>query len=242
VLFHLASSTIPSTSNENPAFDIESNLVTSIRLIETAKQEGVSKIIFISSGGTVYGIPEYIPVSESHPHNPICSYGICKLATEKYLKMYKHIGGADYEIFRLSNPYGPYQNPFSPQGVIPVFIRKILLNEKITIWGDGEVIRDFIFIDDVIDIFVRSLENGNVNKVYNLGSGIGKSINSVLQSISELSGKNPNVYYAPSRSIDVPENVLDISAITNEYEWKPKVTFEDGLARTMEYVKRFLNI
>lgn len=240
VLFHFASSTIPSTSNRDPIFDIESNLVASVRLIEAAKEENVSKIIFISSGGTIYGVPEYIPIDELHALNPICSYGISKLATEKYLAMYNYIGGADYEIFRLSNPYGPYQNPASLQGVIPVFMKKVLTNTKLTIWGDGGVVRDFIYIDDVIDIFVRSIETRSENKVYNLGSGVGISVKDVLDSIVKVCGKEPVVQYEPSRTIDVPENVLDISAIKDAYDWRPKVSFEVGLAKTMEYVKAYL--
>jgi UDP-glucose 4-epimerase len=240
VLFHLASSTIPSSSNEDPVFDIESNLVTSVRLIEAAKDANVSKIIFVSSGGTVYGIPQYTPIDELHGLNPICSYGISKLAIEKYLAMYSYIGGADYEIFRLSNPYGPYQNPASLQGVIPVFIKKVLSDEVLTIWGDGEVVRDFIYIDDVIDIFIRSLDKGKSNKVYNLGSGVGTSINEVLKSIVKVCAKEPDVRYESSRSIDVPENVLDTALIREVYDWQPKISLEAGLAKTMEYIKKHI--
>lgn len=241
VLFHLASSTIPSSSNDDPVFDIESNLITSVKLIEASKQARVSKIIFISSGGTVYGVPRYIPIDESHGLYPICSYGITKLAIEKYLGMYRHIGGADYEIFRLSNPYGPYQNPLSCQGVIPVFMKKILSDEKLTVWGDGEVIRDFIYIDDVIDVFIRSLDKRGVNNVYNLGSGVGKTINQVLDSIVKTCAKTANVQYESSRSIDVPRNVLNISALKQAYEWKPRVSLEAGLVKTMEYIQTHTN-
>jgi len=242
ILFHLASSTIPSSSNEDPIFDIESNLVASVRLIEAAKEARVVKIIFVSSGGTVYGVPEYIPIDEFHNLNPICSYGISKLATEKYLAMYNHIGGANFEIFRLSNPYGPYQDPASLQGVIPVFMKKVLSGERVTVWGDGEVVRDFIFIDDVIDIFIRSLDKEAEikNKVYNLGSGVGMSVNNILDSIVKVCSKEADVHYQSSRSIDVPRNVLDISAIKRAYSWQPEVSLEIGLIKTMEYIKQYI--
>jgi len=144
ILFHLASITIPGSANDDPIFDIEKNLIASINLIKVANEMGVAHIIYASSGGTVYGIPDYVPLDENHATNPICSYGINKLAIEKYLKLSSYTGGASHTIFRLSNPYGKFQNPNSAQGVIPVFMKKMLSGEKITIWGDGEVVRDFI--------------------------------------------------------------------------------------------------
>ena len=241
VLFHLASSTIPSTSNENPVYDIESNLVASVKLIEAAKNSDTKKIVFISSGGTVYGKPTYTPVDESHELNPICSYGINKLAVEKYLGMYKHIGGPSYVIFRLSNPYGPFQNPDSQQGVIPVFMRRVLSGEPLTIWGDGNVIRDFIYIDDVVDVFIRALDRPDENAVYNVGSGVGLSINDVVSGIVKVCGIRPALNYESSRSIDVPANVLDIRAVKKAYDWAPKVAFEEGLVNTKDYIERWIS-
>jgi len=237
VLFHLASRTIPSSSNENPVFDIESNLVASVRLISAAKDAGVGKIIFVSSGGTVYGVPEYIPIDESHPLNPVCSYGVNKIAIEKYLRMYQHLGGACYEVFRLSNPYGPFQSPQSLQGVIPVFMKHILTGERVTIWGDGEVVRDFIYIDDVIDVFVQAVSSNKTGQIYNLGGGSGTSINNVLSAIETACGVTARIQYTTSRNIDVPVNVLDIDKICKDYHWEPKISLETGLLSTLSYLK-----
>ena len=157
-VFHLVSSTLPASSNENPVYDVESNLVSTLRLLHDMKNNNVRKIVFISSGGTVYGYPDSTPIKESHPRRPVCSYGIIKKTIEDYLYMYKYLYGLDYTVFRLSNPYGERQNPLYSQGAVPVFIKKILMNEKISIWGNGEIKRDFIYIKDAVKPMVDSLK------------------------------------------------------------------------------------
>ncbi|MCE1166028.1 MAG: NAD-dependent epimerase/dehydratase family protein, partial [Bacteroidetes bacterium] len=157
-VFHLVSSTLPASSNENPVYDVETNLVSTLRLLQDVNRKKVKKFIFISSGGTVYGLPETVPIKETHPRRPVCSYGIIKKTIEDYLSMYKYLYGLDYTVFRLSNPYGERQNPMYAQGVIPVFIKKFINNEKIVIWGDGEVKRDFIYIKDAVKPMVAALK------------------------------------------------------------------------------------
>ncbi len=157
IVFHLVSSTLPANSNENPVYDVETNLISSLKLFEECIQHKIKKVVFISSGGTVYGVPDKTPIIESHPLNPICSYGIIKKAIEDYLFMFNKIYGLSYNVFRLSNPYGERQNPYVAQGVIPVFLSKIIQNQKIEIWGDGEVTRDYIYIKDAVELLVKSL-------------------------------------------------------------------------------------
>jgi len=136
-VYHFVSTTLPQSSNLNPYYDVESNVLGSIKLFEKCVEFLIKKVIFLSSGGTVYGISKEQIITESHPCNPVCSYGITKLAIEKYLNLFYYLNGLNYSVIRLSNPYGERQNPLVQQGVIPVFLKKALLNEVIDIWGDG---------------------------------------------------------------------------------------------------------
>jgi UDP-glucose 4-epimerase len=157
IIYHLIGTTTPFSSNIDPERDIQENLIATVKMLQMAKKSEVEKIIFISSGGTVYGLPHYLPVDENHPVNPICSYGITKLSIEKYLYMYYQDNGPDYTILRLANPYGCHQNPKRKQGIIPIWMQKVLKKEPVEIWGDGTVVRDYVYIDDAIDAMVSAI-------------------------------------------------------------------------------------
>lgn len=236
-VFHLVSSTLPATSNENPVYDAETNLVSSLRLLGELKGSQKKKIIFISSGGTVYGIPKEIPIPESHTRNPLCSYGIIKKTIEDYLYMYNYLYGLDYVVLRLSNPYGERQNPLYSQGVIPVFLRKILVGEEIHIWGDGSVKRDYIYIKDAVSVIAKSVEYSGNSRIFNLGYGEGYTLNEIIKIMETETGKVPVVKYEAGRKLDVPVNVLDITLAKKTFGWKPKVTFAEGIKRTQTYIK-----
>ena len=238
VLFHLVSTTKPKSSNENPAYDIETNILGSVRMMEAAKMAGVRKIIFISSGGTVYGIPKEIPIPETHQNYPICAYGIGKLAIEKYLALFHYHDRLDYTIIRMSNPYGPYQQPNSDQGAIAVFLYTALKGEAIEIWGDGSVTRDFIYISDAVDALVKVLDYQGSEHIFNIGSGKGHSLTDIINSISNVLGNPVKCNYIQGRTIDVPTNVLDISRIRNEVGWEPKTHLLDGLNNTITYLRQ----
>lgn len=240
IAFHLVSSTLPANSNENPIYDVETNLVSSLRFLNEALINKVSKVVFISSGGTVYGIPERLPIKEYHPRKPICSYGIIKKTIEDYLYMFEKLYGLDYNVFRLSNPYGERQNPYVAQGVIPVFIKKIIKDETIEIWGDGKIERDYIYINDAINALVKSLKTNTKEKVFNLGSGIGYSLNEILEIIEKVSGKKAKVVYKDKRNVDVPVNILDNKLISETFNWKPETEITYGIKRTYEYLKKEL--
>lgn len=240
LVFHLVSTTLPKTSNDNPVHDIQSNLISTLHMLEMARKGRVSKIIFFSSGGTVYGIPKQIPVSESHLNEPISSYGIHKLAIEKYLHLYYHLYGLNYSILRISNPFGPGQSPYGSQGVIAVFINRALKQEPIEVWGDGSVVRDYIYVKDVMRAVLAVLHYSGDEKVFNIGSGEGRSLLEIIKVLEDLIGHYLEVYCQPSRSLDVPVNILDISKAKKELLWKPETNFIEGLSFTLDYVKEFL--
>lgn len=229
VVFHLISTTIPSTSNENKIFDIKTNVCPTIQLLEDIIKTGHIKIVFLSSGGTVYGDTRLEVIPEEHPLNPICSYGIQKLTIEKYLQFYNHEYGLDYSIVRLSNPYGRGQDGRKGQGVVPIFLKRIINEECIHIWGDGSITRDYIHINDVVDALCKLLHYSGQKKVFNLGSGKGHTLNEIIEEISLVVQKKAFIEYLEPRSIDVRKNVLDISTIKRELMWKPKISLNEGI-------------
>jgi len=237
VIFHLISTTLPKTSNENPIYDLESNLLDTVRLLESARRQGVQKILFASSGGTVYGIPQIIPIEENHPTDPMCSYGISKLAIEKYLHLFEHLYGLSYCVLRIANPYGEGQSPARPQGAISVFAYKALRGETITVWGDGSVVRDYIYVGDVMTAFLKALTYEGEQRVFSVGSGIGHSINDILATIELIREHAVKKNYVDARTFDVPVNILDISRAQQHLEWQPNVTLSLGLTRTMAWLK-----
>lgn len=227
-VFHLVSSTLPATSNENPVYDAETNLISSLKLFKECSENKIKKIIFISSGGTVYGIPEKIPIRENYHSNPICSYGIIKKTIEEYLFMFEKIYGLDYYIFRLSNPYGERQNPSAAQGAIAVFINKVINNEKITIWGNGEIVRDYIYISDVAQALYSAQRFDLSEKIFNIGTGTGIALNELLNMISKVVNYEFQVEYVEGRQVDVTTNILDISRAKNILNWQPFYSNRSG--------------
>jgi UDP-glucose 4-epimerase len=228
-VFHLISTTLPSSSNLDPYFDVVSNVASTINLLKICVLNKVDRVIFSSSGGTVYGIPRYLPIDESHPQHPISSYGIQKLAIEKYLYLYNHLHGLNSSILRISNPFGLGQNINRGQGLIATFLSKMKRREDIEIWGDGSIIRDYIYIDDVIDSFIAVLENSNKFDIYNIGSGEGTSIIEIVKQIETVLGIEAKINFKESRSLDVPANILDITHSLNELKWFPKVSLIEGI-------------
>lgn len=240
VIFHLVSTTLPKTSNDNIVCDISTNLVPTLSLLEIARRRNVRKIIFFSSGGTVYGIPKTIPISEEHPTNPICSYGIHKLAIEKYLYLYYHSYGLDYTVLRIANPYGERQNCRGNQGAVSVFSYKAIRKDPVEIWGDGLIIRDYIYVGDVVKAAIAALNYTGDHKIYNIGSGIGLSLLDVVNGIEGILGYRLDVQFKQSRGIDVPANILDTSKAKQELAWVPEISFHDGLMKTIKYISSLI--
>jgi len=237
-IFHFIGTTVPKTSTDNPVYDIESNVVATLRLLDLAAKESVKKIVFASSGGTVYGIPQSIPIPEDHPTNPTCSYGITKLTIEKYLELYHRTRGQDYACFRIANPYGARQNPQAIQGAVAVFLGLVKEGKPITIWGSGTITRDYIYIEDLIPVLIQALQTKTRSRIFNLGSGKGTSLGELITLIRTVTNKEVTVTYSEGRPIDVPINVLDISRVQGEFGFCPKIPLREGIRRTWEWLNR----
>lgn len=236
VVYHLISTNNPTTSNKNISSDLTDNIAITINMLEACVKKQVKRVIFISSGGTVYGPDAPCPIIESAETNPINTYGIQKLTIEKLLYLYGYMYGLDYKIVRLSNPYGPYQRPNGKLGVISTFIYKALQGEKIIVYGDGTVIRDYIYIDDAVK-GIELIANSNLeDRIYNLGSGKGTSVNELIDIIKNVLKLDVDVEYVDKRMVDVQTNILDVSRIRklNLYADRFK-TLKEGMLDTMSF-------
>jgi UDP-glucose 4-epimerase len=239
-VMHLVSTTLPKSSNDDPIYDVQTNLIATLQLLNAMVAQKISRIVFISSGGTVYGSPKYLPIDENHPTDPEVSYGITKLAIEKYLLMYGHLYGIKPVILRVANPYGERQRVETAQGAVGVFIHNVLKQNPIEIWGDGTVQRDFLHVSDVAEAFARAIDYSGNKSVFNISSGTGTSLNSLLSMIEDASGVPINRTYKPGRSFDVPVSVLNNDLARDELGWTPKVTMREGVLRTFEWAKKEL--
>jgi UDP-glucose 4-epimerase len=234
IVYHLASTTYPSTSNLDMSFDLESNTLATLRILEAAVHRRIEKVIFVSSGGTVYGIPQQNPIPESHPTNPICSYGIHKLAIEKYLLLFQHLYGLRSVILRVSNIYGENQDCAKPLGAVAHFTSSVLEDKPIEIWGDGTVVRDYLHVDDVATALLSAASYSGSHSIFNIGSGKGTSLNDLLQLLKEQTARPVDVTYKPGRAFDVAENVLDIGLASRELKWQPTVDLAEGFQKILE--------
>lgn len=235
-VFHYISSTTPATAIANPVYDIESNVIPTVKLLQIAVKSGVKKIIFPSSGGTVYGDPERSPVNESFPINPQTPYAISKAAIERYLDFFYRNYGLDYLIIRYSNPYGERQNPYGTQGVIPIFLNKTKHGENPVIYGDGSMVRDYIYINDAIEATLLLLDAKTPYKIFNIGSGEGTSINDLIQKIEKITGKTISPEYRRNDDYATSKIILDITRISRTTGWQPKINLNEGIKRTWDWI------
>lgn len=239
-VIHLASTTVPSTSNLDPVADITGNLIGTVRLLEIMRATGQRKIVFLSSGGTVYGIPQVDPVTETHPLRPISSYGIVKVAIENYFHMEHSLHGLQHIILRASNPYGPRQGHTGIQGIIGTHLWRIARGEPVEVWGDGSVVRDFIHVRDLADLCVTAVLSP-ISGCYNAGSGEGTSVAEIVDCIDrtvQATGSAPvRPIRKPGRGFDVPRVVLDISRARADLGWSPRTGLNAGIAETWDWVR-----
>ena len=237
-VIHLIGTTLPKASCENPVYDIETDVVPTVNLLTTAsKISRIRKVIFSSSGGTIYGLPNKVPIPEGHPTFPICPYGISKLVIEKYLHYFYVSKGLNYTSLRISNPYGERQNIHGRQGAISVFMGRIAEGKEIEIWGDGQTGRDFIYVKDVAEAFVNTMEYEGSCKIFNVGSGNMTSLNQLIHLIEEISVRKAKIRYLQNRDFDLPENVLDIRKIRDEVKWEPQTPLVEGLGKMWEFIR-----
>ena len=242
VVYHLVSTTVPTTSNQHISQELVSNVVFSANLFEACIRCGVKKVVFISSGGTVYGKEVDCPLKEKTATNPISSYGVQKVTIEELLYLYRYMYGLDYRIIRLANPYGPYQRPNGVLGAVTTFTYKALKGDEITVYGDGSVVRDFIYIDDAIRAIMKIAKGENKHRTFNLGCGYGTSIKQVLETIEKALGKSMNVSYIEGRKVDVPVNYLDISRYEKYYGALNPISLEEGVKKTADFMKHEYNL
>ena len=235
-VIHLVSSTVPGTSNLDPVADINFNLASTVRMLELMRQAGPKRIVFLSSGGTVYGEPTRLPVTEDEALKPLCSYGVTKIAIEHYLGMYAFLYGFEPVVLRASNPFGPRQGRLGIQGLVAAFLNRIVAGKPLTIWGDGEVIRDYFYVSDLADLCALAVES-KATGIFNAGSGEGTSINRMIELISLATQQTPEVHYEPQRKFDVRETYLDISRAQTAFGWTPVVNLKDGLAQHWEWLR-----
>jgi len=237
LVFHLICTTLPKTSNDDPAFDVQSNVIETLFLLEQCVVKKIKKIIFISSGGTIYGKTDILPILEDSPTNPECSYGITKLTIEKYLALYNHLYGLNYVIIRPSNPFGVRQNPNNIQGAISVFLGRAAKGEPLEIWGDGGVIRDYVYVEDLVDGIYKSATIDSNSRVFNMGCGTGYSLNEIVNVIRRVTGQRIMITYKPKRIFDVPIMYLDIARARKELLWIPDTSLESGIHKTWQFVQ-----
>lgn len=230
-VYHLASCTVPSSADADPIADIQGNLVGTQQLLAEMRARGIRRLCYFSSGGTVYGNPDAVPVPEDHPLRPISSYGIVKVAIEHYLGMFARQGWLDPVILRPSNPYGPGQATAGIQGAVAVFLGKALAGHGIQVWGDGEIIRDYIYIDDLVALAMAAT-NAEGTAVVNAGSGSGTSLNGLCERIRIITGQSLPVDYLPGRAFDVRSVVLDVSRSRRLFGWEAVTGIEDGIRKT----------
>lgn len=236
VVFHTVSTTFPGTANLDTSADVKDNLVSTLGLLDLMRSTGVKRVVFMSSGGTVYGAPEQVPTPEEHPLRPNNSYGIVKVAIENYLAMYRDLYGLSSVAIRASNPYGERQGHHGVQGVVATFLKKIKNSEQIEIWGDGSVVRDYLHVSDLADL-ARRAAFSDFDGPVNAGAGAGTSLNDIVATIGTATGKDFDVVYREARKIDIPRSVLDVSRAKEQFGWSAQTTLEQGIAKTWDWMK-----
>jgi UDP-glucose 4-epimerase len=237
VVYHLISTTTPAVSNENPIMDAQQNILQTLQLLELCVAHKVKKVVFVSSGGTVYGDAKLLPTPETAPTDPICGYGVSKLSIEKYLSIYERLYGLKSITLRVSNPYGPFQYARKQQGVIGAFIEKALTGRQIEIWGNGTVVRDYIFIDDVVSALMKAVEYHGTQRIFNVGTGVGINLNDIVDALSLHLIKPLDVIYMRSRNVDVSKSVLDCSLALREMKWSATHDLETGIGKTLAWFR-----
>jgi UDP-glucose 4-epimerase len=236
-VIHCVSTTTPKSSNESPEFDIQSNVIGTVYLLDVCVKHNVGKLVFLSSGGTIYGdIGDKDMVDETHAVRPMCSYGVSKLTIEHYLDVYRHLRGLNYVALRLSNPYGERQSPLRALGALTVFLHRTLKGQNVEVWGDGEVTRDFIYVGDVANaVYLATVRP--ISGIFNVGTGTGLSLRDILNHIETLLGREPIVDWLGPRLFDVPRIVLDATKLKKTTDWCCRTRLEDGVALTADWLR-----
>ncbi|CAB4728803.1 unannotated protein [freshwater metagenome] len=236
IIYNLAAQPSVVVSIDNPVLDAEVNIIGSLNVMTGALAAGTQKVIFAGSGGTLYGVPESVPTREGHPQHPLSPYGVAKKAVGDYLYYFREIQGLEYSVLALANVYGPRQDPHGEAGVIAIFSNKLLAGERPTIFGDGEQTRDFVFVDDVCDAFVRAGQKGG-GLIMNIGTGVETSVQQLFDTMASVAGFAEPSRYAAQRPGELRRSVLDPGRADIHLGWKPWTDLETGLRRTIDWFR-----
>ncbi len=238
VVMHLAAQSGVRASLEAPLHDASVNVMGLLNVIECCVRTGVRKLVYAASGGTIYGDPKRLPAKESSAQgsHPLSPYGISKKVAVDYLGFYQRHRGLDFTALALGNVYGPRQDPYGEAGVVAIFASKMLSGEAPTIFGDGNQTRDYVFIDDSVHAFVRSIERGS-GRLVNVGTGLETSVNHVFKMLADIIEFAGEPMHGPLPDGELRRIALDISAAPSAIGWKPWTHLEDGLRETVAYLK-----
>ena len=237
VVYHLAAQADVRVSVADPVLDADINVLGSLRVLEAARAAGARKVVFASSGGTIYGDVEQLPIKESQPQRPLSPYGVAKKAVGDYLFAYRELHGLEYTALALANVYGPRQDLRGEAGVVAIFAGRLLSGEPCLIFGDGKQTRDFVFVDDVVDAFSRAGERGT-GLLCNIGTGVETSVNELYAAMARNAGVNQPPIYAPARSGELQRSSLDPSRAALHLGWKPWTTVDKGTAAVLDWSRQ----
>jgi UDP-glucose 4-epimerase len=239
VVFHLAAQADVRVSVQRPVFDADVNILGTLRVLEGARAAGTARVAFAASGGTLYGEcdPAELPVKESHPRRPLSPYGVSKMSAIDYLVAYRELHALEFCALALANVYGPRQDPHGEAGVVAIFANRLLAGQPVTIYGDGEQTRDFVYVDDVVDAFVRSGTRGG-GLVLNIGTGIEVSVKELARVMGERSGATAPPVNAPPRPGEIMRSALDPERAGIHLGWRPWTALEAGVDGVLEYTRR----
>jgi len=239
IVFHLAAQADVRVSVERPVFDAEVNIIGSLNVLEGARRAGTEKVVFASSGGTIYGdpSPDDLPLNEANGQRPLSPYGVSKKAVGDYLAAYRHLHGLRYTALALANVYGPRQDPYGEAGVVAIFAQRLLSGESCTIYGDGKQTRDFVYVDDVVDAFARAAEAGD-DLLINIGTGRETAVNQLYATIAHEAGVDAPPDYAPERPGELARSALDPTRAAIQLDWKAWTTLEQGTAAVLGHFRR----
>ena len=242
LVFHLAAQADVRVSVQRPAFDATVNVVGSLNILEGARQAESERVVFAASGGTLYGEPDEqdLPVRESHPHHPLSPYGVAKKSVIDYLVAYRALHALEFSALALGNVYGPRQDPHGEAGVVSIFAERILRGQPVTIFGNGEQTRDFVFVDDVVDAFVRAATRGG-GLVCNVATGHETSVNHLLDTMADVAGVEVTAMLAPLRPGELLRSSLDVERAAIQLGWRPWTDLADGTRAVLEYVRAHLD-
>jgi UDP-glucose 4-epimerase len=233
-VYHLGWSSIPATANANPGADLADNVANGLNLLEALRHGRCrARLVFTSSGGTIYGRAPVTPTTEDVAPQPMSAYGVSKLAFETYLRIYRENWGIDAIALRVGNPFGPNQDVTRAFGAVTTFVQRAMTSRPITLFGDGGIVRDYLFIDDCVEAIMLAGQRRDLHQIINVGSGIGISLLEVIETLSRLLGRDIEWRRAPGREFDVPISVLSVDRARDLLGWQPRTSFEEGLERTI---------